>query len=159
MFGRFSQPPIIAMCKANQGRLDGCRGEESDLVRLERLHGANSNLSDPVLRTSSNLSTVMQHWKPMPQEVVYSHFMLDKGCKTLLSLCGHLVTLIHIFSSLISPTIICVKVCSSKSRHSLCVKQLLHSLQTVSCAAQRQGWQCETSTMRQCMWFFAHKCL
>ncbi|KAL0052814.1 hypothetical protein WJX82_008196 [Trebouxia sp. C0006] len=43
-------------------------GEESDLVRLERLHGANSNLSDPVLRTSSNLSTVMQHWKPMPQE-------------------------------------------------------------------------------------------
>lgn len=66
---------MIAMHKANPGGLDGCRGEESDLVRLERLHGANSNLSDPVLRTSSNLSTVMQHWKPMPQEVVHFHFM------------------------------------------------------------------------------------
>lgn len=72
----FGQLPIITMRKANPGGLDGCRGEESDLVRLERLHGANSNLSDPVLRTSSNLSTVMQHWKPMPQEVVHPHFML-----------------------------------------------------------------------------------
>jgi hypothetical protein len=62
--------------QGKQQRLDGCRGEESDLVRLERLHGANSNLSDPVLRTSSNLSTVMQHWKPIPQEVMHFHFML-----------------------------------------------------------------------------------
>ena len=40
-------------------------------MRLERLHGpsASSNLAEPALRTSSNLSSVMQHWKPMGQEV------------------------------------------------------------------------------------------
>ena len=40
-------------------------------MRLERLHGtsASSNLADPALRTSSNLSSVMQHWNPMGQEV------------------------------------------------------------------------------------------
>lgn len=48
-----------------------CSVDEPDLVRLERLHGtsASSNLADPTLRTSSNLSTVMQHWNPIAQEV------------------------------------------------------------------------------------------
>ena len=47
-----------------------CSVDEPDLVRLERLHGtsASSNLADPTLRTSSNLSTVMQHWNPIAQE-------------------------------------------------------------------------------------------
>ncbi len=97
------------MSKANPGVLDGCRGEESDLVRLERLHGANSNLSDPVLRTSSNLSTVMQHWKPMPQEVVHSHFIgfflgVSRGEIFITqSNAGHLVTLTHSFQLIHQP--------------------------------------------------------
>ena len=146
MFGRFSQLPIIAMCKAKQGGLDGCRGEESDLVRLERLHGANSNLSDPVLRTSSNLSTVMQHWKPIPQEVVHSHFIwlsCDPDARFLL----------------IGQPKSRVKMGLSGNQDFVWVQQLSHFFHADISAARRQGWQCGTSTMRQCMCLFAHKCL
>ena len=56
-----------------------CRVDEPDLVRLERLHGGSAtvNLADPALRTSSNLSSVMQHWNPIAQEVLKISLFLE----------------------------------------------------------------------------------
>ena len=86
------QEKLLALCMQCPPCCSGvvvcCRVEEPDLVRLERLHGpsANSNLAEATLRTSSNLSTVMQHWKPMGQEVcssmacTYSHALQHHSC-------------------------------------------------------------------------------
>ena len=48
-------------------------------MRLERLHAGSAtvNLADPALRTSSNLSSVMQHWNPIAQEVMSKVFLLE----------------------------------------------------------------------------------
>ena len=61
-------------------------------MRLQRLHGTSgSNLADPTLRTSSNLSSVMQHWNPIAQEVQYVTFLIGKKslvCASDASICS-----------------------------------------------------------------------